>query len=491
MKRGLIFILLASLVALSACGGRNQDETKTEISLEVSGDFAVNYATGGTVDQISYYLVLKVSALDINPPLVFVNPNYVLGSNWYIAVPNGYDRLFELSIYELKDGLPPSGGFDNLTAFVPIATSAQRTFNLTGGSISIPFPMEKAKTGSIGTNLAGQGIIKIARAEGNIPAKNCAYKLQAYLMDPAIPNVTMGPATINMGSASSPGKYLLTNIPLNKTLKLKIVRTETDWSGTSDPFVLNSDTTILPVDVVLSGWDDLKIVPEEFPVPDGDVGYLNTMRTSGGWQASDGNTVSHTLKRSPPMGGQSLFDKAKAAATDYALLILSGSTVNYEVAGYYGADKGLGLYGANTVDNISVYEKCDSSSSATTRAWWYRKPMVSYYAGCIFGICDFYMNAIPLNGGTVFIHGDDFDNPRVHGPKNLPEPFLDTFGPSGAMTPLSGSTYDFDFKAPSKTFGNHHFWVRNNRSNPLFPDFEGFFDTLDVWYSDTAPGPAY
>lgn len=525
MKRGIILaIILAGMLVFSACGVTPRNDDRTQINIDITGDFAVNYAIVAA-QPYTYYLILTVSAPDIDPPLVFVNADYQLGTDWPIEVPNGYGRVFELIIYELQSGVIPVGGFSNLTTFKPLVSSGQRTFDLTGVTINIPFPMQKVQTGYIGTNLAGLGLIKIDQNGDVVPVKNCAYTLKAYLIDSEMPDTELGPTIINMAAAGNPGEYLLGGIPVNKNLKLKVVRPETGWTGISEPFVINPETplsiraaapatlntamTIIPVDVLLSGWQDLKVIPADFPVPDGDLGYMTTFRAVGGWQTADGNSVSNTLLNActpPPLPAKKRSGIMLVSPTFYCALLapLSGGTVGYEVTGYYGSYYGLGLYGANTVDEITVSENCSPDSSASAKAWWYRKPMVdrtpegfaaveSYKSG------SWYYDSIPLAGGTVFVYGYDFDNPASHAspplapaaaasPHLYPQPFLDVFGTYGLMTPISGSEYDFDFKAYSSTFGKHPFWVRNYRTNPLIPGFEGFFDSLEVWYSNTAGG---
>jgi hypothetical protein len=487
MKRTKALILIASLVVMFSCGGRSKDAEKTVINMEISGVAARSMEAAAEV--YTYYLVLQVTGPDLRPPLVFINRNYILGSDWFVDVPNGVGRTFNLIIYELRQG-PSYRGFSSLTVYRPLNGDASRTFDLTGGTINIPFPMQPDTTGRIGTNNDGQGLIKIDRDGEQVPVKACGYTLEAYLIDPALPTVELGPAEIFMGG-SRDGAYLLDQVPLNKTMQLKVVRPDTGWTGISDSFVLNSETVTLPVDVPLSGWTDLTVAPAEFPVPNGEVGYLAELSTSGGWQADTGNQVNNSL-------GQ------------YAAISVIGSEVDYRVNGIVIKPTGLGLYGASTIDQIIISEKCDRDSSALARAWWYRKPIVEQYVGCFprggfilpspvdcqndipsrgpTGACIEVPGAIPLEGSEVSVFGSEFDNPASHGPRNFPELFLDHFDASGEIDTFTGAASFLQFQAPPRARGFHDFWVRNLRSNPLFPDFEGYFEKLEVWYSDTVFG---
>jgi len=464
MKRAILFGIILSLLVIGACaGGNDSEEGKSEVKVILKGDFTGSNQAGleQSAQSLSfiYHLILTVSASDLDPPLVFVNENYILGSDWTVYVPNGTGRVFSLILYSIPD-VPAVPGWFYFDMYEPANPPAERTYDLTGSPLTINIPLRLSPIGYIGSGSPGiiglldpgfllsRGFkpMMMNTPSGKVEVPECPFMLQAYLID-VESGLVLGPALIDMGSGSMPGYWYLGNVPVNRIYQLKIVRPEMGWLGYSANFILPREEypgLILPV--VLNGFKPLSIDPKNFLVRDGDSNFSQIIDIAGGW------------------GVYSFFHTLAFGAT----VVQKDSILNYKVTA---------LLGSDTVDFIDVYDNCAmvglmasrdpsseaarSPSSLTSRAWWYKAPKISSYSPM----------PIYFKGIWVYIYGNYFDglSSRL---------FLD-----GKEYNLEdGATTWLYFDSPAKPKGKYNLRVLNPRSNSLFPDFQGFSDSIQVEY---------
>ncbi len=472
MKRAIFCGIIICLIVMSGCSGGKSEDGKSEVKVVFSQDLA-SYPDRAGVDQSgqelhsSYDLVLTVSGSDLNSPLVFVNENYQMGSEWTVYVPNGNGRVFDLIVYVIPD-IPAGTGYFYLDMYRPSNPEAERTYNLNGSPLSISIPLERAPVGYVGSGsgspastpikgtaaAAGFQPMLMNTGGGRVAVPQCPFTLQAYLIDVAA-GLTFGPALIDMSGAGMPGYWSLGNVPVGRNYQLKIGRPEMGWSGLSGIFMLpDEDLASRVLAVVLNGFKSLSIEPKNFLVKDGDTTFTQQIRASGGW------------------GVYSFYTSLMYGAT----IVAKNNDAIYRVTGI--------LY-SDTVDNINIYDDCAmgagltvrpseaarSQSSLNSRAWWYKAPKIgSYYP-------------IPINfmgGDYVSIYGDNFDGTYSPGPLGPSQLFLD-----GTEYDLQyGSTYFLEFISPAKPKGEYPLRVLNPRNNSLFPDFKGFSDQIQVEYGE-------
>ena len=143
-------------------------------------------------------------------------------------MPNGDQRTFELFLYAQGTGGSPNA-FD-IVFYAPDSLPSVRTFDLNGTPVTVPMSMAASPTAQVGTTIISVPTGKIFMDQGPLygttAVPECGYTVQAYILDPEFPGVQVGPANIYMPEfpAYGDGSYLLTNVPGNRPLRLRIVR---------------------------------------------------------------------------------------------------------------------------------------------------------------------------------------------------------------------------------------------------------------------------
>jgi len=325
--------------------------------------------------------------------------------------------------------------------------------------------------------------LKMQQGATVVPIPGCNFDLQAFLTDAEFPDLQMGPAIITMSNTVD-GYYRISNVPTGRSLELKVVRPDMGWEGYSGSFSLPAVAQVNPVNITLSGWNNFRAVPSDFLVPNGDTTFSASISFSGGWGASGSRHVSDWLNT---QGGPFVNLSPLSGST------LLGNILTYDVVTMYGS-----TYMYDVQDSVTVSDSCPLSGPkpvATITPWWYKVPWLDSYWSmsdiCCGGPYYNYV-CVPLAGDTIYLYGDHFDNPANPGPPPVsvqaPEVFFDVVGPAGYRPVGYASETEVDFRAPPASAGLHTVTVRNVRSNSLFSDFSGFFDTIMVWYSDTCSG---
>jgi len=466
MKREIFYLALAGLLVCSGCGVHpgGRSDGKSEVQISFRGDFSPLVAKEGTSVKFakvaspgSYTLFLKVTASDISPDLIFVNPDYdfEMRPDWVVLVPNGNDRTFELFMY--YNGEPATDYFD-ITLWTTLDPVEARTLDLNGTPVTLAINIGAAAvTTQAGTTgaAAPDGLITIDQGGAYpVPLPECGYTLSVFLTDTEFPGIEFGPAFVLMDSTAGDGHYLIGGIPADRTYRIRMERQQMGWGGASSA-VLFAPAQINAVNVTLSGWQNFSATPLNFLVADGDTQAAPiSLKVQGGWAARD---IFHSLSLSAP----------GAAAILPGPIVQPGATVLYKVTGTVGSD---------TVDNFTISDNCGTPPLvANPKAWWYRAPKIDSVSP----------DPIWTQGWTgVYIYsvGGSFDALARDG--KWAEISLDGTG----MTTQGGDTtfgnYIY-FDSPIKSSGMHTITVRNARSNPIFPGFQGFIDSLQVQYSDT------
>ena len=464
MKRAILFGIILSLLVIGACsGGNDSEESKSEVKVIVNGDFTGSNQAGleQSAQSLSYiyHLVLTVSASDLDPPLVFVNENYTLGSDWTVYVPNGTARVFSLVLYSIPD-VPAVPGWFYFDMYEPANPPAERTYDLTGSPLTINIPLRLSPIGYIGSGSPGiiglldpgfllsRGFkpMMMNTPSGKVEVPECPFMLQAYLID-VESGLVLGPALIDMASAFVPGYWYLGNVPVNRFYQLKVLRPEMGWQGYSANFILpREEYPHLVLPVVLNGFKPLSVAPKHFPVKDGVLSFNQTIDLSGGWN-----------------GGYSVSNVQSSAATVNQV----DSKVNYQV---------IGPLGDGLVDTVSIMDLCDGKSYSAT-AHWYKAPRIS----------SVFPDPICPQGDYVDIYStaNNFDIPPRD--SKWSEIVWDgtSFTPAGGDYTFSDYLY---FDAPGKPAGLYPVEVRNKRNNANLPDFHGWADSIKVEYDKLGCG---
>gem|GEM_PF-1948787 len=477
MKRILFYGLILSVIILNACSGEKRDDGSTEVKIIMNGEF--NRVPEGInkseqkVSQYTYNLLLKITAPDLSEPLIFLNPDYQPGTQWTVLVPNGTARTFELIEYTVFDSI--SYNYFNFSMYIPSNPPEERTYDLTGSPIDVAIPLTYSETGYLSSGSGGGWLLGMPPAKspgisvssaitypglimktpsGDVYVPNCyGIVLRAFLVDPEFPGLVLGPALLDMETPRFPGEYSLGGIPVNRTYQVIVTNPESGWQGSSDFFTLpNQPSSELHRSIILTGYQPLEIVPNNFPVKDGDTTFKQTLDIKGGW-----------IK-----GYFSIWND------QFSYGSVSWGDTHRTKIDYYASPGGLGDGGT---DIVHVEDSCDYSQ-ATAKAWWYKAPKISSISPD--PIC-------PDGGDIIYIYSTDFNFDIITYDSIYSEIFLDGTYYHTLGGDRSGIDYIW-FNAPRKPAGFYTLKVRNKRTNPKLPNFEGWADSIRVEYNKSGCG---
>jgi len=487
MRAKIIIGLILGLVVAAGCGGPKSGggDSQTEVKMVLNGDFTGSPSRSGisasdqASDSYTYNLMLKVSGPSLSSPLIYYNLDYQMGSSWTCLVPNGNGMLFELIMYTVYNG-PAVNNYFTFSLYVPDTPPEQRTYDLTGSPLTIALSLRYSETAEIGSEFPlgapvaqelppfpATAALTMNTPSGKVRVPNCPFVLQAYLIDPEFPDLVLGPALLDMSSAYADGYYYLGGIPVARRYQAKVVRPEMGWEGYSDFFTLpNKPGHRFPVNITLSGFQNLKVDPPNFPSPDGKSNFSQLLNVTGGWGGRNAYYWYFSLAY-----GATILQNGN---TVYSSSLSNGPSLLYQITGMLRAD---------TVEYISVYDECASAPAplakagvagaaspgyASSRAWRYKSPKISMYSPD--PICY-------LGGDYVYVYGDNFDGSGSR-------LFLD----ENERNVQWGDSVMLEFIAPRGDKGPHKLRVQNPRRNSLLPNFNGFSDQITVQYCDSTCG---
>ena len=463
--------LSLGLIILNSCGPLAHPEGKTQVKILLNTEellSASNFHQSKQVvvgEEPKIYLMLKVTAPDLDPPLTYFNLNYQPGQDWTIFVPNGKKRTFEVLMYMME---PYSSQDFPAYFYRPATPPSLRTYDLEGKPLVIEMTLEEPISGVIGSDIVNsQGLLQMELPSGTTEPlfTSCSYAstsmesfyLEIYFRDLEFNNLRLGPIIYSFPvSSPSPGTYRIDGVPLGRTYVIEVEHKALGWYGASAPFVLPADTseTPYPVDVVIRGFKPLNLGNTDPPallVRNGDTaGY--PFQIKAGWGAysfSSGFLSSGNASIFPIMP-----ERAKYAYYPNTTLM------------------------ADSVDKILITDLCNGSN-LTIPAHWYLAPKISYVDPPVLSIRpECYP---PQFIYTITISGSGFD-------PNTVSVLIDGSNAGINITYSDYNYIDFELASP-KSEGYHKLKVINLRSDPLFPDFKGFSDQVDILFEDTVCYP--
>jgi len=466
---GLIWALTGFLT--SCISPRSSDQTEVKILLnteELLSASDLHQSKQVVVGkELKIYLMLKVTAPELDTPLTYFNLDYQPDQDWTILVPNGKKRTFEVLMYM---AFPYS--YQDFPAYFyrPANPPSLRTYDLVGTPIVIEMPLEEPISGVIGSDTANsQGLLQMELPSGTTEPlfTSCSYAststesfyLEIYFRDLEFNNLRLGPSiyAFPVSPAPTPGAYTIYNVPFGRTYVIEVEHKALGWYGASAPFVLPADTsgTPYPVDVIIRGFKPLnlgKTDPPALLVKNGDTVAEYPFQIKAGWGAYS-------------------FSSAFLSSGDASIFPIMPERAKYA---YYPNTTLM----ADNVDNILITDLCDGST-LTIQAYWYLAPKIDPMPmGVDPPVLSTRPGCYPLQ---VYVYGSGFD-------MNNALVLID--GSSAGITNLNRMDYVIDFELASpKSEGYHKLKVINPRSNPLFPDFKGFSDQVDILFEDTVCSP--
>ena len=458
-------VLSLGLIILNSCGPLAHPEGETEVKILLNTEELLSTSNFHQSKQVvvgkepKIYLMLKVTAPELDTPLTYFNLDYQPDQDWTILVPNGKKRTFEVLMYM---AFPYS--YQDFPAYFyrPANPPSLRTYDLVGTPIVIEMPLEEYPyLGEIGSDVVnGKGFLKMEMpSSGNLqPVPNCDNYVEIYFRDIEFNNLRLGPTLYQFYSdtAAPNGAYYIDYVPQGRPYVLEVEQQALGWYGASAPFVLPADTsaTPYPVDVILRGFKPLnlgKTDPPALLVKNGDTAEY-PFQIKAGWGAysfSSGFLSSGNASIFPIMP-----ERAKYAYYPNTTLM------------------------ADSVDKILITDLCNGSN-LTIPAHWYLAPKISYVDPPVLSIRpECYP---PQFIYTITISGSGFD-------PNTVSVLIDGSNAGINITYSDYNYIDFELASP-KSEGYHKLKVINLRSDPLFPDFKGFSDQVDILFEDTVCYP--